>query len=181
MKQQLSVLWDLFWSFFKVGAVSFGGGYAMLPIIQREIVSRGFATDEEVVSYYAIGQCTPGVIAVNVATFIGQKRAGVLGGLVATVGVCLPGVVLMLVIVEFISGFADLKVVKDAFAGIRVCVCVLILNAVLKLAKSSLKDAAAWIVFAAVFLLAAFFDVPSVALVVAAAFVGYLVKGRAQK
>ena len=84
-------LWSLFLTFAKVGVMTFGGGYAMLPILQREVVeNKGWATDEELTDYFAIGQCTPGVIAVNTATFIGQKRAGIAGGIVATLGVVFP-------------------------------------------------------------------------------------------
>ena len=129
-------LLDLFWTFARVGGLTFGGGYAMLPILQREMVEkRQWVSDEELMDYYAIGQCTPGIIAVNTATFVGQKRKGIVGGIVATLGVVFPSLVIITIIAAFIQNFADLAVVKNAFAGIRVCVCVLILNAVIKLLK----------------------------------------------
>ncbi len=134
-------LFELFFAFAKVGVMTFGGGYAMLPILQREIVAnKGWATEEELADYFAIGQCTPGVIAVNTATFIGRKRFGVPGGIAATLGVVFPSVVIISLLAGVITRFAELSWVKDAFAGIRVCVCVLIANSVWKLGKKSIVD-----------------------------------------
>ena len=123
----------------------------MLPILQREMVEkRQWVSDEELMDYYAIGQCTPGIIAVNTATFVGQKRKGIVGGIVATLGVVFPSLVIITIIAAFIQNFADLAVVKNAFAGIRVCVCVLILNAVIKLLKSSVIDKATLVIYVVV-------------------------------
>ena len=125
-------LWRLFLAFARVGVMTFGGGYAMIPILEREIVDRqGWASSEELMDYYAVGQCTPGVIAVNTATFIGYKVAGPLGGVFATLGVVFPSLVIITVIAGVLTRFADIPAVKSAFAAIRVCVCVLIFNAVL--------------------------------------------------
>lgn len=132
---------DLFITFAKIGAVTFGGGYAMLPILQREIVeNKHWGTDEELADYYAIGQCTPGVIAANVATFIGRKLAGVTGGIIATLGVVFPSVVIITLLAGVIQIYSSLEWVKHAFAGVRVCVCVLIFNAVIKLFSKSIID-----------------------------------------
>lgn len=167
----------LFLAFAKIGAVTFGGGYAMLPILQRDIVNKhGWATDEELMDYFAIGQCTPGVIAVNTATFIGYKRKGILGGIFATLGVVFPSVVIISVIAAFVTNFADMPVVKYALNGIRVCVCVLILNAIIKLSKSSLIDKWTYGIFAAVLILSVFFDVSAALLVCAAGLAGYVIK-----
>ena len=126
-------LLTLFLTFAKVGVMTFGGGYAMLPILQREIVeNRHWATDEELTDYFAIGQCTPGVIAVNTATFIGQKQKGIPGGIAATLGVVFPSLIIISLLAGVIDAFSHLMWVQHAFAGIRVCVCVLIFNAVLK-------------------------------------------------
>ena len=126
-------LWKLFYTFATVGVTTFGGGYAMLPALQREVVEkRGWATEEEVMDWYAIGQCTPGVIAINTATFVGGKQHGVIGGIAATLGMVFPSLVIITLIAKLISNFADLAVVQNAFAGIRACVCVLIFNAVVK-------------------------------------------------
>lgn len=132
---------ELFITFAKIGAVTFGGGYAMLPILQREIVeNKHWGTDEELADYYAIGQCTPGVIAANVATFIGRKLAGVTGGIIATLGVVFPSVVIITLLAGVIQIYSSLEWVKHAFAGVRVCVCVLIFNAVIKLFSKSIID-----------------------------------------
>lgn len=148
----MKALLDLFWAFAKIGALTFGGGYAMLPMLQREVVEHhGWATEEELMDYYAIGQCTPGVIAVNTATFIGQKTRGISGGIAATLGVVFPSMVIITLIAALVRNFAHLAIVKNAFAGVRVCVCVLIVNAVVKLWKKSVVDLPTLIVFAAVF------------------------------
>lgn len=133
-------LFDLFWTFCKIGALTFGGGYAMLPLIQREIVeNKKWSTEKEILDYYAVGQCTPGVIAVNTATFIGYKLRGIIGGIVATLGVIFPSIVIILIIATFLQNFADLAIVQSAFAGIRVAVVALIITTVVKLIKSSIK------------------------------------------
>ena len=170
-------LWKLFYTFATVGVTTFGGGYAMLPALQREVVEkRGWATEEEVMDWYAIGQCTPGVIAVNTATFVGQKQKGVPGGIAATLGVVFPSLVIITIIAAFIRNFADLPAVQNAFAGIRACVCVLILNAVVKLWKKSVVDWKAFLIFAAVFLGSVFLDLSPVLYVLVAAFAGIVIK-----
>ncbi|MBQ7558658.1 MAG: chromate transporter [Synergistaceae bacterium] len=132
---------ELFITFAKIGAITFGGGYAMLPILQREIVeNKKWGTEEELADYYAIGQCTPGVIAVNVGTFIGRKTAGNIGGVAATLGVVFPSVVIITLLAGVIDYYSSLEWVGHAFAGIRVCVCVLIFNAVIKLFKKAIVD-----------------------------------------
>lgn len=147
----MKILWDLFLTFAKMGSITFGGGMAMLPILQREVVAgKHWATEEELVDYYAIGQCTPGIIAVNTATFIGQKQAGALGGVAATLGMIFPSLVLITLLAGLISRGAHLAWVQDAFAGIQVCVCVLIFDAVLKLMEKSVIDRRTALIFALV-------------------------------
>lgn len=171
--KNVKILTDLFLTFMQVGGLTFGGGYAMLPILQREVVEkRDWATDEELADYFAVGQCTPGIIAVNTATFVGQKQAGILGGIVATLGVVAPSLVIISILTGFINTFAELAVVKNAFAGIRVCVCVLIFNAVCKLWKGSVKSKLALAIFAVVTLGSLFFDLSPVLFVVVAAVLG---------
>lgn len=170
-------LWTLFWAFAKMGAITFGGGMAMLPILQREVVeNHHWATEEELTDYFALGQCTPGIIAVNVATFIGQKQAGILGGIVATLGVVFPSVVIISVLAGLITNFSHLAWVKHAFAGIQVCVCVLIFNAVIKLLKKSVVDKRTAVIFALVLLGGVFLNVSPVWFVISAALVGILLK-----
>ena len=166
-------LLDLFLTFARIGGLTFGGGYAMLPMLQQEVVEkRKWATNEELMDYYAIGQCTPGIIAVNTATFIGNKTRGVIGGIVATLGVVFPSLVIITIIAAFISNFADLAVVKNAFAGIRICVFVLILNAVVKLGKTSIKDAVTMGIFLLVMLGSLLLDVSPIIFVLLAAAAG---------
>ena len=139
---------ELFLSFAKVGVMTFGGGYAMLPMLQREIVERrGWATDEELTDYFAIGQCTPGVIAVNTATFVGRKMGGIAGGIAATLGVVFPSLVIITLLATVLKSFAEVPAVQHAFGGIRVCVCVLILNAVVKLWKKTVIDLPTLLIF----------------------------------
>ena len=146
---------DLFITFAKVGVCTFGGGYAMLPILQRELVEKkGWAAEEELSDYFAIGQCTPGIIAVNTATFVGHKLRGAAGGVAATLGLVFPCLVIIMLITAFLQNFADLPVVVHAFNGVRACVCALILSSVLKLRKSTVVDKPTVAIFVAVLLLA---------------------------
>ena len=171
MKQLL----ELFLAFARVGVMTFGGGYAMLPILEREIVeNKGWASHEEIMDYYAVGQCTPGVIAVNTATFVGFRTAGAAGGIAATLGVVFPSVVILSLIAGVLTNFADIPAVRSAFAGIRVCVCVLIFNAVVKLWKGAVPDKAALCLCLAVFVLSVFLRVSPVVFVVLCAAAGIL-------
>lgn len=166
-------LFEMFIVFAKIGLMTFGGGYAMLPILDRELVEkRQWTTNEELLDYYAVGQCTPGIIAVNTATFIGQKLGGILGGIITSIGVVFPSLVIITIIAAVLQNFADIPAVQSAFAGIRVCVCVLILNAVLKLWKSAVKDKAGIVIFLAVFLISFFFDVTPIIFVLGCAIAG---------
>lgn len=173
----MPVLLDLFLTFARIGLFTFGGGYAMLPMLQREIVEKkSWATEEELLDYFAVGQCTPGIIAVNTATFVGYKHKGVLGGIVATLGIVFPSLIIITVIAAVLTNFADLPAVKNAFAGIRICVCVLILNAVVKLLKKSVVDGLTLAVFAAVLAGSLFLHVSSVWFILGAALLGVAVQ-----
>ena len=170
-------LWDLFWTFAKMGVMTFGGGYAMLPILQREVVeSKHWVSEEEIMDYYAIGQCTPGIIAVNTATFIGQKKRGIAGGIMATLGVVFPSVVIISILAGLITNFSHLVWVQNAFAGIQVCVCVLIFNAVVKLLKKSVVDKPTAAIFVLVLAGGVFLNASPVWFVILAALVGILLK-----
>ena len=153
----MNIYLDLFLTFAKVGVCTFGGGYAMLPILQREVVEKkGWATDEELTDYFAVGQCTPGIIAVNTATFIGYKYKHIPGAVLASLGVVFPSVVIITAIAAFLSNFADIPVVQHALAGINAAVVALIAASVMKLGKSTLKNGAAIAVFLCVLALAVF-------------------------
>ena len=166
-----------------MGCITFGGGYAVIPIVERELVKkRGWVTLDEVMDYYTIAQITPGIIAVNLATFIGDKQKGPLGGFLATVGFILPGISFVMAAALFIGNFAELPVVQHAFAGIRIAVGALILDTVIKMSKGAFKDNKAVIIFIVVFVISvlprgiipAFFRSP-VTLVLASGLVGLLI------
>ena len=166
---------ELVWSFFKVGILTFGGGYAMLPMLQREIVERrGWATEEELLDYYAIGQCTPGVIAVNTATFIGARRKGVSGGFLATLGVILPSLLIITAIAALLTSFAEIPAVQHALAGIRVAVVVLVGFSVWKLMKSGVKGGFGWCLFLLVFFVSAIWGLSPVIVVLVSAASGWI-------
>lgn len=168
---------ELFLTFAKMGVMTFGGGMAMLPILQREVVdTKHWATEEELVDYYAIGQCTPGIIAVNTATFIGQKRGGIIGGILATLGVVFPSLIIISLLAGLIKNFSYLAVVKNAFAGIQVCVCVLIFNATVKLLKKSVVDKRTAAIFILVLAGGVFLNVSPVWFVILAALAGIVLK-----
>ena len=169
----------LFFTFAKIGAMTFGGGYAMLPMLQRELVeNRGWTTEEELMDYFAMGQCLPGAIAINTSTFIGQKLKGIPGGIAATLGMVFPSILIITLLAGIIGAFSHLELVQHAFGGIRVCVCVLILNAVVKLAGKALIDK----ITIGIFLLVAsgsfLLDMSPVIFIVFAALLGILIQNR---
>ena len=169
--------WELFITFAKMGVLTFGGGMAMLPILQREVVeNKHWADEEELTDYFAIGQCTPGIIAVNTATFIGQKLYGTVGGILATLGVVFPSLVIISLLAGLINNFADLAWVQNAFAGIQVCVCVLIFYAVVKLLKKSVVDKRTLVIFLLVLAGGCLLDVSPVVFVLLSALAGIVLK-----
>ena len=173
---------ELFLTFAKIGGFTFGGGYAMLPILQREVVEKKhWATEEELMDYYAIGQCTPGVIAVNTATFIGRKYKGLPGAIVATLGCIFPSLVIITIIAACLQNFASIPAVAHALAGIRAGVCALVLDAVIKLGKKSLVDKVTIAIAAVVLVLSLFSVIPAAYIVVIAALVGIIAKSIKEK
>ena len=171
----MNILLDLFLTFAKVGVMTFGGGYAMLPILQREVVeNKGWATEEELMDYFAIGQCTPGIIAVNTATFIGQKYKGNVGAIFTTLGVVFPSVVIISLLATVIEAFSHILWVQNAFGGIRICVCVLIFNSVVKLYQKAVMDKATLAIFLLVTIGSFAFDISPVIFVIGAAAAGIL-------
>ncbi len=169
------LLAQLFVSFAKIGVMTFGGGLAMLPMLERELVeSKKWVTTQEILDYYAVGQCTPGIIAVNTATFVGYKKSKVLGAIVATLGMVFPSLVIISVIAAVLSNFADIPAVQHAFAGIRIAVCALIASAVIKLAKSNVKNLKQIVIAVAAFIIIAVFGASPVVVVVASAIAGLL-------
>ena len=183
----MNELLDLYFTFVRIGCVNFGGGYAMLPLLERELVDkRHWTTMDDLRAYFSIGQCTPGIIALNVSTFIGEKKGGVIGALCATGGFLTGPIAIILVIAAFLQNFADLPVVQHAFAGIRVCVCVLIVQAVMRLWKKSVVDAFTLVLYLVIFALNAFSGVlpvkiPAAVLVSCAGVIGVVVSMRNRK
>ena len=171
----MNILVDLFLTFARIGACTFGGGYAMLPILQRELVeNKKWATEDQLADYYAVGQCTPGIIAVNTSTFVGRSQGGVAGGIVATLGLVFPSLVIIMVIAAFLQNFMHLDVVVHAFNGVRAGVVALIASSVIKLFKNAVIDWPTRIIYAVVLILAGygtFFSLPQGALGQALGFV----------
>ncbi|MGN1275657.1 MAG: chromate transporter [Floccifex sp.] len=167
---------NLFLTFAKIGAFTFGGGYAMLPMLQKEVVEKHhWATEEEIMDYYAVGQCTPGVIFVNTATFVGYYQKGILGGIVATLGVIFPSIVIISIIASVLQNFAEIEVVQHALHGIRIAVCVLIFNATLKLFKTGVKDVTGIVLFILSFICTYTSLIPTIVIVIISACTGLVV------
>lgn len=153
----MKLLVKLFLTFMKLGVTNFGGGYALLPLLEKEIVEKnGWATKEEITDYYAVGQCTPGVISVNVSTFIGFKLKGILGGIISTLGFVTPSIIIIILIATVMQNFMEYEIVQHAFNGINICVVVLILKAVLSMFKKNVIDTYTLLMFIAVLLLTIF-------------------------
>lgn len=175
-------LFTLFTLFFKIGIMTFGGGYAMLPMLERELVTKKkYVTMEEIMDYFAVGQCTPGIIAVNTATFIGFKRKGVLGGILATLGVITPSLIIITLLASVLQLVAGHEITKNAFAGISVAVCALIIQAILKLIKSGIKDALTFGIALAAFGACFFLNASPIIVILVSAVVGVLVKAFFEK
>ncbi|MDD7281676.1 chromate transporter [Floccifex sp.] len=167
---------ELFLTFAKIGAFTFGGGYAMLPMLQKEVVEKKhWATDEEIMDYFAVGQCTPGVIFVNTATFVGYYQKGILGGIVATLGVVAPSIIIISFIAALLQNFMDIEIVQHALHGIRIAVCVLIFSAIVKLFKTGVKDYTGIIIFAIALVLTYASLVPTIVIVIVSASAGILI------
>jgi Chromate transport protein ChrA len=170
-------LGELYVSFFKIGGLTFGGGLAMLPMLQREIVTdRRWCTEEEILDMYAIGQCTPGIIAVNTATYVGYKQAGFIGGVFGTLGLVSPSILIICLVASILQNFIHMPVVIHALAGIRVIVCSLMLNTVFTMAKKGIVDKLGGVLFAGGFILACFTPVPTAMIIVLAGITGVIAK-----
>lgn len=160
MKRSGKVLWQVFSSFFKIGAFTFGGGYAMIPLIQNEAVEKKhWVTDDDILEVVAIAESTPGPIAINSATFVGYKAAGVLGSVCATLGVVLPSFVIILVLSFVLRQFQSIQAVQYAFNGIRAGVLALLVKALWTMYKKSPKGWVSYVVIGASFVLTTFFPV----------------------
>lgn len=167
---------QLFLTYAKIGAITFGGGYAMLPILKRELVQKkGWVTEDDLIDCYAIGQCTPGVIAVNAATLIGYQKKGFWGAFCATTGVVTPPVLIIISVASIISAFSSNIYVQHALRGMNVAICAVIALTVLGLIKKTWKDLYCIIIGLVVFALTVAFDIPTVLAVLGAAVVGVVI------
>lgn len=171
----MNIYLDLYLTFFEIGLFTFGGGYAMLPLLERELVDKkGWVTKEEILDYYAIGQATPGIISINTSTFCGCKKAGNLGGIVASLGFLTPSLIIITMIANFLTAFSHLAYVQHAFAGIRIAVCALVLNTVMKLVKKNADTRVKFLVFAITFLAIAWLKISPVIMVIGVGIFGIL-------
>ena len=167
---------ELFVAFFKIGLFTIGGGYAMLPMLRKEVVEKHkWASDDEMLDYFAIGQSTPGIIAINTATFIGHKKKGVLGAIFATLGMVTPSWIIIIAIAAFYNEFSSNIYVEKAFAGIRVVVVALILNAVIRMGKKSIKNWYSIAIFLVAFVLVGFISVSAIYIILAAGVLGIVI------
>ena len=178
----LRKLVELYLAFVKIGTFTFGGGLAMMPIMQRELIEkRGWITEEEIIDYYAIGQSTPGIIAVNVATFVGYKRLGVIGGIIATIGVVTPSLVIITILAGAISSIDKYPLAQKALQGINVAVAALLTSVIFKFAKKTIKNIWNALFMVVVFALIYFLKVQSVWIIIVALVIGSLLALYKQK
>ncbi len=173
--EKLKKLGQLYISFFKIGILTFGGGLSMLPMLEREVVkNRHWATEDELLDMYAVGQCTPGIIAVNTATFVGTRQAGFIGGVAATLGEISPSILIISLVASILQNFITLPQVQHALAGIRIAVCAMMLNTLIGLIRRGVVDVFGGVLFIIGFILACFTPVPTVAIIIAAGVLGVL-------
>ena len=174
MKDKLIGYVQLFTAFFKIGLFTFGGGMSMLPMLQKELVeSKKWLTEEEILNYFAIGQCTPGIIAVNVATFCGYKRAGLSGAIVSTIGIVCPSWIVITLIAGSISRFSDIVWIQRAMKGVYVAVAALLARAVFTFGKKIITDFVTAGIAAGAFLAMSVWNISGILIVLAAGIIGF--------
>ncbi|MBE6767104.1 MAG: chromate transporter [Ruminococcaceae bacterium] len=170
---KLRLMLELFISFFKIGAFTFGGGYAMIPLIQHEMVEKkGWISDDDILEIIAIAESTPGPIAINMATFVGTRTCGFFGAFCATFGVVLPSFIVISVVARLLREFSDIKAVQYAFNGIRAGVLALLLKALYTMYKKVKKDVFGYVVMLAAFLVASFTDISVLIVIICCAICG---------
>ncbi len=176
--EYLKTLWELFAVLFKIGLFTFGGGIAMLPILEKELVEkRHWTTSEELLDWFAIGQSTPGIIAVNVSTFVGHRRAGIAGGCIGTFGMVAPSLIIITGIALFISNFADIEWVQRALEGINVAVAAILTSAVYSFSKKAVKNLFGFVLLAASFIAIFVFNVSTIYIILGSALIGVILAG----
>lgn len=178
----LHLLWQLYWAFLRIGGLTFGGGLTMLPMLRYELVEKqGWISEEELIDCYAVGQCTPGIIAVNTATFVGYRKKGIAGGITATLGMVTPSLVIITLVAACLENYMDNIWLQHALMGVRGVVCALMLNTVMNLARKSLVDRFCLVVCGLAFGISVLTNVPTILIVVLAAVSGILFQALKRK
>ncbi|WP_243344508.1 chromate transporter [Anaerococcus sp. AGMB09787] len=166
---------ELYLTFVKLGFFTFGGGYAMLPLLEREVVDKKkWATSDEILDYYAIGQSTPGIIAINTATFCGHRVGGNLGGVIASLGFITPSIIIITLIAKFLETFSEFALVQHAFAGIRIAVCALVLYSVINMLRKNADTKFKLLIFFLTFVAIGIFSLSPIVVVLVVGFVGFV-------
>lgn len=176
LKEKLKQLWTLYYSFAKIGTFTIGGGLAMMPMMQKELIEKNkWITEEELIDYYAVGQSTPGIVAVNVSTFVGYKQAGILGGIISTIGMVTPSLVIIMILAQFIKSISDYPYVQKALKGINVAVTALLTSVIIKFSRKTIKNFENVLFMFIGFALVFFFKVPSFWIILGAILIGCLI------
>lgn len=175
-KEFFKILINLFMSFFKIGLFTIGGGLAMIPMMEKELINKKrWINDEELLDYYAVSQSTPGIIAVNVATFVGYKQAGIIGGIFATLGIVTPSWIIITILAFFINSISDYPMVQKALKGINVAVASLLTSVIINFSKKTIKNFYNGLFMFLAFVLVFFFKVPSYWIIISAIIMGILI------
>ena len=175
LKEKLKKLFGLYFSFAKIGTFTIGGGLAMMPMMQKDLVDKKkWITEEELIDYYAVGQSTPGIIAVNVATFVGYKQCGIIGGIVATLGMVTPSLLIIMILANFINSISDYPMVQKALNGINVAVAALLTSVIVRFAQKTIKNVCNALFMGIAFILIFFFHVPSFIVILCAIATGII-------
>lgn len=177
----MNKLLDLYLTFARLGLFTFGGGYAMLPLLEREVVEKKkWASHEQILDYYAIGQSTPGIIAINTSTFCGHNVCGNIGGIVASLGFITPSIIIISLIAKFLKSFSHLALIQHAFVGIRIAVCALVFYSVINMVKKDANTFLKFSIFIITFFAIAVLSISPIILVMGVAIFGILL-GRGRK
>lgn len=182
MIDKIKNLFNLYFSFAKIGTFTIGGGLAMMPMMQSELIEkRKWITDEELIDYYAVGQSTPGIVAVNVATFVGYKQMGIIGGIFATLGMVTPSLVIIMILASLINSINDFPIIQKALKGINVAVAALLTSTIINFMKKTIKKFTNAIFMMISFLLVFVFKLPSFWIILFALLIGVVLTYKEKK
>lgn len=182
MIDKIRNLFNLYFSFAKIGTFTIGGGLAMMPMMQSELIEkRKWITDEELIDYYAVGQSTPGIVAVNVATFVGYKQMGIIGGIFATLGMVTPSLVIIMILASLINSINDFPIIQKALKGINVAVAALLTSTIINFMKKTIKKFTNAIFMMISFLLVFVFKLPSFWIILFALLIGVVLTYKEKK